>query len=991
MSQKPTAVDSNNNPGVENFPVVGIGASAGGLATFEAFFGALAGHDSGMAFILVQHLAPDHKSLLTELVRRYTTMQVFEVEDGMRIKPNCTFIIPPGHNMALSGGILYLSEQETSRAHRMPIDFFFRSLAQDQGGRSIGIILSGSGSDGTLGTRAIKAEGGMVIAQNPASAEYDSMPRNAIATGLVDYQLPPAEMPAQLIGYAARAFVKTALHEDPLKSQDLAALHKLYDLLQKHTGHDFKQYKPGTIHRRIQRRMAVHQMDTLDAYARLAERNPGEVEALFRDLLIGVTHFFRDTEAFALLEAEIIPRLFSGKLPGSLIRAWVPGCSSGEEAYSIAILLYEYAETLKEGYRIQIFATDIDSRAIAVARSGTYPVSIAADISPERLRRFFTAEPHESVFRISKNIRDLVIFSEQDIVRDPPFSKLDLISCRNLMIYMGHELQKKLIPLFHYALNSGSFLFLGTSEGIGDFSDLFLPVDRKLKIYQSKLANHIPSGAVAARRLVASMPPEVSPPQGTAVVLPVKLPLRELTEKSLLQYLNPTAALINAQGDIFYLHGRTGLYLEPPPGETSGSNVFKMAREGLRHELAMAVQKCVTSNETIKVHGVRVKTNGDFSLINITVKPVIAKNSEIVLYIVIFEKPVIAPTPPEQPATAAKEYRDDSEAGAYIAALRKELNKKEEYLQSANEELETSNEELKSSVEEMQSINEELQSANEELETSKEELQSVNEELATVNAELQTKVVDLSRANNDLNNLLAGTGIGTIFVDHKLNIVRFTPAATQIINLIQSDVGRPVSHIVSNLVDYHTLVPDTQKVLDTLVPKEQEVQTKTGVWYALRIMPYRTLENVIEGAVITFVNISDMKKVQETLRLSEQRIRMALHASPITIFNQDRDLRYTWIHNANPAFSPEQVLGKTDLEIYPGADGEALHALKRQILISGTGTRQEIRTTRSGRPYSYHLTIEPLRDTEGAIIGITCASIENTDPTSGGKYDATET
>ncbi len=976
MKMNPTS--AHEEPGFTsvNFPIVGIGASAGGLATFEAFFAGMPEKKTGMAFVLVQHLAPDHKSLLTELVRRYTKMQVFEVEDGMRVEPDCAYIIPPGRDMEFAGGRLQLLEPAAPRGQRRPIDFFFRSLAREQRERGIGIILSGSGSDGTLGVRAIKAEGGMVMVQNPASAEYDSMPRTAIATGLVDYELPPAEMPAQLVAYAARAFGTPVLNGAPLKSSEDLALHKLYGLIRRHTGHDFVQYKPGTIQRRVERRMAVNQMDTLEAYAGFAENAPGEVEALFRDLLIGVTHFFRDIEAFSALETQVIPKLFSGKLPGGLIRVWVPGCSSGEEAYSIAILLYEYAETLKQGYRIQIFATDIDSQAIAVARAGIYSGSIATDISPERLRRFFIADPLEGAFRINKSIRDLVIFSEQDMVRDPPFSKLDLVSCRNLLIYMGPELQKKIIPLFHYALNTNAFLLLGTSEGVGDFNELFTALDRKAKIYQSKSSHHVPLHAALSRILRPAAIGEIPQQSGIAVPFPPKLPLREVTEKALLQHLNPIAALVNAQGDIFYLHGRTGLYLEPAPGEISVNNVLKMAREGLRRDLTTAMHQAAATKEIVRHAAVRVKTNGDYTLINLTIKPVVASTSEAALYVIIFEK-VAAPEGESAEARSlhppAKENAAETDSDAYIASLKKELSAKEEYLKSANEELETSNEELKSSNEEMQSINEELQSANEELETSKEELQSVNEELATVNAELQTKVVDLSRANNDLNNLLAGTGIGTVFVDHKLNIVRFTPAATQIINLIQSDVGRPVSHIVSNLADYQTLVPDTQQVLDTLMPRELEVQTKTGTWYALRIMPYRTLENVIEGAVITFVNITETKKTQETLRLSEERIRVALRASPITIFNQDRELRYTWIHNANPKFSPEQVLGKTDLEIHPGATGESLTAFKQQVLRNGIGSRHTIKTEKN---LVYDLTIEPLRDHEGIIVGITCASVD---------------
>ena len=469
------------------FPIVGIGASAGGLAAFEAFFSAMpADTDPGMAFVLVQHLAPDHKSILTDLVKRYTRMQVFEVEDGMAVKPNCAYIIPPNRDMAFLNGTLQLLEPSSPRGQRLPIDFFFRSLAQDQHERAICIVLSGTGSDGTQGVRAIKGEGGMVMAQNPESTEYDGMPRSAIATGLVDYMLPPAEMPAQLIAYAAHAFGKTRRPVSPPTPKAENTLKKICILLRAQTGHDFSQYKQNTLTRRVERRMAVHQIERVDEYIHYLQQTPAEVEALFRDLLIGVTNFFRDPEAFEALEKQVIPRLFAGKPADAVIRVWVPGCSTGEEAYSIAILLQEQMEALKQSFKVQVFATDIDSRAIEQARAGVYPASIAADISPERLARFFAQEPDGSAYRIHKGIRDMLVFSEQDVIKDPPFSKLDLISCRNLLIYMSGELQKKLIPLFHYALNPGGFLFLGTSETVGEFADLFATLDRKLKLYQRK-------------------------------------------------------------------------------------------------------------------------------------------------------------------------------------------------------------------------------------------------------------------------------------------------------------------------------------------------------------------------------------------------------------------------------------------------------------------------------------------------------------------------
>ena len=924
------------------FPIVGIGASAGGLAAFEAFFSGMpAQTDPGMAFVLVQHLAPDHKSILSDLVKRYTRMQVFEVEDGMAVQPNCAYIIPPNRDMAFLDGTLQLLEPAAPRGQRLPIDFFFRSLAQDQHERAICIVLSGTGSDGTLGVRAVKGEGGMVMAQNPESTEYEGMPRSAVATGLVDYVLPPAEMPAQLIAYATHAFGKPPRPASAPASKADDAMRKVFILLRAQTGHDFSQYKQNTISRRVERRMAVHQIERLDGYVRHLQQSPAEVEALFRDLLIGVTSFFRDPEAFKALEEQVIPRLFVGRDAGAAIRVWVPGCSTGEEAYSIAILLQEHMELLKQSFKVQVFATDIDRQAIEQSRTGVYPASIAADVSPERLGRFFVQEPDGSVYRIHKSLRDILVFSEQDVIKDPPFSKLDLISCRNLLIYMGGDLQKKLIPLFHYAIKPGGMLFLGTSETVGEFVDLFGTLDRKSKLYQR--TEDLPGAhrPVMGKYLQSST-------EGGADARPYaktpgesKLRLRELTERTLLEQYAPVGALVNEHGDILYIHGRTGFYLEPAQGE-AGMNILKMAREGLRRELTTTLHKAVASREVVRHPGLQVKTNGDFTSVDLTIRPVTAgpdAATEPTLFVVILEE-----TPPAASQrlekTIAVDAASDVDASAAdvdsrIAALKRELCAKEEYLQTTNEELETSNEELRSSNEEMQSVNEELQSTNEELETSKEELQSVNEELATVNAELQQKVVDLSRANNDMNNLLAGTGIGTIFVDHRLRIQRFTPAVTQVINLIMSDVGRPVGHIVSNLAGYDRLVEDVKVVLDTLVPHEVEVQTKAGAWYLLRIRPYRTLENVIEGAVITFTEITELRNAQAALRESEalRRLAVVVRDAHDAVLLQDLEGRIlTW----NPAaermygWSEAEALAMNIRDLIPeGQREEALSMVKR--------------------------------------------------------------
>ena len=868
------------DPPASGFPIVGIGASAGGLAAFEAFFSGMpADCDPGIAFVLVQHLAPDHQSILAELVQRCTRMTVFEVEDGMKVQVNCAYIIPPNRDMAFLNGSLQLLEPTEPRGHRQPIDFLFRSLAADLHERAIGIVLSGTGSDGSQGLRAIKGEGGMVMVQTPESCAFDGMPRSALATGTVDYELAPADMPAQLMAFAEHVLNKPLRRIQAGKLNNEGALNKIFILLRTRTGHDFSQYKPSTIYRRIERRMAVHQVDAIDSYVKYLQQTPEEVDALFRDLLIGVTSFFRDPEPFRVLEEQGLARLLDGKPPGASIRVWCCGCSTGEEAYSLAILLKERLEAQKQNSKVQIFATDMDSRAIAVARAGVYPAGIIADISPERLARYFSVEPDGSGYRIHKEIRDLLIFSEHDVIKNPPFSRMDLITCRNLLIYLGTDLQRKLIALFHYALNPGGLLFLGTSETVGECVDLFAVLDRKSKLFLRK-EDFQGSQRAALDRFMPSehMRSLTLPTSPGKSAIPVKQSLRELLERTLLKQLAPAGALVNAQGDILYLHGRTGLFLEPAPGEAGISNILKMAREGLRRDLTTALRKVVAGQETVRQANLRVKTNGHYSLVNLTVCPVEPGPSpalESALFLVILDE---APEDEALTVGVAAGTEADSrynEASAQIAELHAELQAKEEFLQTANEELETANEELKSSNEEMQSVNEELQSTNEELETSKEELQSINEELTTVNTELQSKVADLSRVNNDMNNLLAGTGIATVFVDHNLRILRFTPTATLIINLIAGDVGRPVGHIVSNLKGYDSLVADAQAVLRTLMPREVDVQTREGKSYTLRILPYRTLDNVIEGAVITFVDITEMVQTREALRKANDLLLLA--------------------------------------------------------------------------------------------------------------------
>lgn len=929
----------------QGFPIVGLGASAGGLAAFESFFSAIPRDtQTGMAFVLVQHLAPDHKSVLTELIQRCTGMEVHQIEDGMRVEADAVYIIPPNLDLVLCDGVLHLLEPVAAPGARLPIDVFFRSLAQDQHERAICVVLSGSGSDGTLGARAVKGEGGMVMVQSPETAAYDGMPRSVLATGLTDFILPPEAMPAQLTAYVRHAFGKRrALTTPPVTIDD--ALPKVCVLLREKTGHDFSQYKQTTLVRRIERRMALHQIARQDEYVRYLQQDPGEAEALFRDLLIGVTSFFRDPEAFEALEREAIPRLFADKTSGATVRVWVCGCSTGEEAYSIAILLQEHLESLREVFKVQVFATDIDPQAIDQARAGVYPANIAADVSPERLARFFSREPQGNAYRIQKVIRDMLVFSEQDLIRDPPFSRLDLISCRNFLIYVNPELQKKLIALFHYALSPEGVLFLGTSETVGESLTLFGPLDRKWKLYLRQGDQER-----AAMPSIGELMAPVSAAAGRAFDKSLserrggRLDLRTLIERALLKHYDCAALLVNGRGEILHIHGRTGRYLEPAPGDAQ-LNVLGMAREGLRRALMTAFQQAVSRKEVARMSRLRVKTNGDHILVDLAVRPAQTADAGMPLadlYLVVLEPSVDPMAMPEADSGAEREPPSTGEGrDRRIAELELELGAKEEYLQTTLEEMETSNEELRSTNEELQSVNEELQSANEELETSKEELQSVNEELATVNAELQTKVADLSRANNDMNNLLAGTGVAMLFVDHQLRITRFTPATTQLIKLIQTDVGRPVGDIVSNLVDYSALVPDLKAVLETLIPQEREVMTQDGVWYRMRIGPYRTLENVIEGAVITFMDISESKRAETEMREARLLAESIVETAPVPILVLGEDLRAIYVNKAYyTAFggTRSDTLGGSLDDISGGCwNAPGLEPRLRQVQTTGVG------------------------------------------------------
>ena len=841
----------------KKFPIVGIGASAGGLEALELFLRHVP-DGCGMAFVIVQHLDPTHKGILVELLQRTTAMQVVQVEDRQPVAVDRVYVIPPNKDMSILHGALHLLEPAAPRGLRLPIDFFFRSLADDCGPRSIGVILSGMGSDGTLGLGAIKEKAGAVFVQTPASAKFDAMPRSAIAAGLADVVAPAEELPVRIAAYLKHAPLD-AKTETSLETKTQSALEKIYILLRTHTGHDFTLYKKTTIYRRVERRMGLHQIDKIDHYVRFLRENPQEVELLFKELLIGVTSFFRDPPAWAQLGTDILPGLLETRAGGGALRAWVCGCSTGEEAYSLAMVFKEAVEKAKPSgdFSLQIFATDLDRDAIDKARAGIYPANIAADVSAERLRRFFVQDEQQG-YRVIKEIREMAIFAPHNVIMDPPFTKLDLLICRNLMIYLDQEMQKKLMPLFHYSLKSGGVLFLGSAETIGAFTTLFASVGGMTRFFRrldtplwaepidfpADFSAHAPSSADA---------PDPARIPGTN--------LQSLAERFLLRHHCPAAVLTNDKGDILFIGGRTGKYLEPAAGRANW-NIFAMARDGLRHVINAAWRKALRQKSAVVLRGVRVENNGGSQTADVTVEPIAEPAALKGMVMIVFAE---TPAPPEAARKSARKSARTGDRDADLADLERELREAREEIQVCREEMRTSQEELKSTNEELQSTNEELQSTNEELTTSKEEMQSLNEELQTINHELQAKVDELSHANNDMRNLLNSTDIATLFLDDALAVRRFTPRTTRIIKLIPGDAGRPITDIATDL-DYPGMAADAQEVLRTLVFIEKQIATHDGRWFLVRIMPYRTIDNRIDGVVITFSDITESKTLEARLR-----------------------------------------------------------------------------------------------------------------------------
>jgi two-component system CheB/CheR fusion protein len=861
---------------ISDFPIVGIGASAGGLEALDLFFNNMP-NDNGMAFVVIQHLDTTHTSMMAELLQRNTKMKVFQATDRLKVKPNCVYVIPPNKSLSILHGTLHLfAAVKKANGLRLPIDTFFRSLAKDKMEKSIGIILSGMGSDGSLGLKDIKENNGFVLVQDPKTAKFDGMPHSAIEAVVADIIAPVEDLPAKLI--TILKYIPLINKEVEIDTKIKSSLEKIIILLREQSGHDFSLYKKNTMFRRIERRKSIHQIDKIQNYVRFLQENPKEVEILFKELLIGVTSFFRDTPVWVKLEEKVLPELME-KLPeGHILRAWVTGCSTGEEAYSLAIVIKELLEKNKNRKKlsVQIFATDLDIDAIEKARKGIFSPNIVADVSPERLTKYFTLQ--DDGYRINADIREMVVFANQNIIKDPPFTKLDILTCRNMLIYMEPELQKKLMILFNYSLNPGGIMLLGTSETLGTTTVGFEPIDSRLKIFK-RTSKTLPAGFVDFPSSFTTIKkPTTEMEKATAVVENIQT----MADQILLQQFAPASVLVNSKGDIIYITGRTGKYLEPVAGKANW-NIHAMAREGLRQELPGAFREAIKNYEPVHLYNIKVGTNGGTQYLNVTIQQIESPDPIKGMLMIIFTD---IPAVEKQDVIGTKTGKQSS--NIHLKEMEMELQKCNDELQSTREEMQTSQEELKSTNEELQSTNEELQSTNEELTTSKEEMQSLNEELQTVNLELQSKLVDFVRANNDMKNLLNSTKIATLFLDKELNIRSFTDPITNIFKLRNTDIGRPFTDLVTDL-QYPEIGAHARQVIKSLTAVETETKTNDERWFNIRIMPYRTLDDHIDGLVMTFTDITKSKKLELELKEANESLQISKETRYRHLFESAKD------------------------------------------------------------------------------------------------------
>ncbi|MFL6652657.1 MAG: chemotaxis protein CheB, partial [Sulfurifustaceae bacterium] len=919
--------------------VVGIGASAGGLEALGSLLSHLP-HDTNMAFVVVQHLAPGHESLMTELLARKTRMKVLQVRDGMRMEANGIYVIPPNYDLGVLHGTLQLFNRPERQRPHLPVDYFFRALAQDQGNKAIGVVLSGSGSDGTLGLVAIKAEGGITIAQDPKTAQYDGMPRSAIGAGCIDLVRSPEGIARELTEIASHPYVRRETVDESLVG---TALNKVFFQLRRVTGHDFSSYKRTTISRRLSRRMVLHKLNRIEDYVRYLEESPREVDELFHDLLINVTGFFRDPETFDALKTTVFPRLIERRQGDEALRVWVPACSTGEEVYSVAIALIEQLGRDWKANAIQIFASDIDDKAIDKARVGFYPENIQAHVSDERLSRFFTARP--GGYQINKAIRDLCVFSMQDVVQDPPFSRMDLVACRNLLIYLDATLQRKVLARLHFALKADGFLVLGASETVGGSEDLFALVDKKNKIY-SKKPTRPPSRDVAQIRAI--QPPvraEARPVHGR-----MTRNLQQEAEQLIVRSYGPPTVIINEGMDIIGFSGQTGAYIEPAPGAVS-LKLLKMVNADLGVSVRDAVLRAIKQKATARADGAHFRHGDQERFVNIVVMPLQSSSSAERHYAVMFE--------PTSKSDSARRKALHSEKGGTkdrrIRALMSELETAHRETQNLVGDYTTAIEELQAANEEIQSSAEEMQSTNEELESAKEELQSTNEELSTINEELENRNHELTEVNNDLANLLNSIDLPIVMLGDDLCIRRITPMAKNLFNLIESDIGRPIGNFKSNL-DVPNLERVVAEVMEQKASRSIETEDNNGRSYSVRIRPYKTTENRIAGVVLVCIDITEEIRSLKSLK----RLAAVVRDSNDAVLVQDLkgDIR-AWNPRAERlyGYSEAEALKMNVREVIP-REAQDFHDQMVQRLLEKE-LAEPIKTTRlakDGRTVSVSVT-----------------------------------
>ena len=927
------------------FPIVGIGASAGGLEAFTELLRHLPGK-TGMGFVLVQHLAPKHESVLTELLSRSTKIPVTEVKDGMAVERDHVYVIPPNTIMTVLNGVLHLMSRPEGPRQHLPIDYFLRSLAADRKAASVGVILSGTASDGTLGMKAIKAEGGITFAQDERSAKYYDMPRNAINDGCVDFVLSPKDIAKELARiiqhpYLAQLEIEKAERPQPEGPEGEDHMRKIFALLRKGSGVDFSNYRQTTLKRRIHRRMILLKIQGLEKYVKRLHDDPAEIAALYQDVLIPLTGFFRDPKLFEVIKSRVLPRITKEGAPDSPIRVWVPGCSTGEEAYSLAICLLEFLGDRASSVPVQVFATDVSEKAIEKARTGIYLENVAADVSAERLRRFFVKL--DRGYQVNKTVRDVCVFARQDLTRDPPFSRMDLISCRNLLIYLQPVLQKKIMPAFYYALKPTGFLVLGTSETVGPFGDLFALVDRDYKIYSKKSAGVRPALDFGASEQMAE---RLEAGKAHAIDGRVSFDLQREVDRVLLTQYAPAGVVVDEDLNILHFRGRTGPYLEPAPGQAT-LNLLRMAREGLAFDVRMLAQKVKKEGKAARKEGLQVRFNGQFKELTVEVAPIRGPSSREHFFLVLFReeaRPGAAESPePKQGRTKPSKGKRDAK-DREIEHLKHELETTKKHLQSLVEEQEASNEELRSANEEVLSGNEELQSTNEELETAKEELQSTNEELTTLNEELQNRNLELSLLNSDLINILSSVNIPIVILDNGLRIRRFTPAAEKLFNIVPTDIGRPISDLRSG-ISTEGLRELILEAIDSISVKEQEVQDREGRWYSMRIRPYKTTENKIDGVVLTLVDVSalksSLKQQAQLLDLAREGILIRDLTDRITYWTKGSERLYGW--------AEKEALGKDSNTLRQTGFPKPLEAIKDEFFREGHWEGELTHSNRDGR------------------------------------------